>query len=112
MEIPMATPAREYSLDYYLLEHMKYGGIDRENLADLVSIVVSLKNKYGISPFAALPHGTPIPVGLTVRYQVEATTLPKLISIIHDTPRLNAVTVVPRGIPSAAQYEVRITLGG
>src|SRR5260370_28422080 len=88
------------------------GGIVVEILAVLVGTVVSLKNKYGISPFAALPHGTPIPVGLTVRYQVEATTLPKLISIIHDTPRLNAVTVVPRGIPSAAQYEVRITLGG
>jgi len=57
-------------------------------------------------------HGTPIPVGLVLRYQVEATMLPKLINIIHDTPRLNALTVVPRGIPAAAQYEVRITLGG
>src|SRR5882762_5467987 len=84
----MATPAREYSLEYYLLEYMKYGGIDRENLSDLVSIVASLKNKYGITPFAALPHGSPIPVGLTLRYQVEATTLTKLINIIHDTPRL------------------------
>lgn len=108
----MATPAREYSLEYYLLEHMKYGGIDRENLADLVSIVVSLKNKYGITPFAALPHGTPVPVGLTVRYQVESIMLPKLINIIYDTPRLNSLTVVPRGIPAAAQFEVRITLGG
>ncbi|HKV63286.1 MAG TPA: hypothetical protein VJO16_15345 [Candidatus Acidoferrum sp.] len=108
----MATPAREYSLEYYLLEHMKYGGIDRENLADLVSIVVSLKNKYGIAPFASLPHGAPVPVGLTLRYQVEATTLPKLINIIHDTPRLNSLTVVPRGIPAAATFEVRITLGG
>jgi hypothetical protein len=108
----MATPAREYSLEYYLLEHMRYSGIDRENLGDLVSIVVSLKNKYGITPFAALPHGSPIPVGLTLRYQVEATTLTKLINIIHDTPRLNSLTVVPRGIPAAAQFEVRITLGG
>ena len=108
----MATPAREYSLDHYLLEHMKYGGIDRENLADLVSIVVSLKNKYGISPFAALPHGTPVPDGLTVRYQIESTTLSKLTNIIHDTPRLSAITVIPRGIPAAAQFEVRITLGG
>ena len=108
----MATPAREYSLDHYLMEHMKYGGIDRENLADLVSIVVSLKNKYGISPFAAIPHGNPVPDGLTVRYQVESTMLNKLTNIIHDTPRLNAVTVVPRGIPAASQFEVRITLGG
>ena len=72
----------------------------------------TVRQIYGISPFAALPQGTPIPVGLTVRYQVEATTLPKLINIIHDALRPNAVTVVPRGIPAAAQYEVRITLGG
>jgi hypothetical protein len=108
----MATPAREYSLEHYLLEHMKYCGIDRENLADLVSIVVSLKNKYGFTPFAALPHGAPVPDGLTVSYHIESITLNKLTNIIHDTPRLNSLTVVPRGIPAAAQFEVHITLGG
>jgi hypothetical protein len=30
---------------------MKYSGIDPANLADLVAIAVSLKNKYGIMPF-------------------------------------------------------------
>ncbi len=107
----MATPSREYSLEHYLLERMKYCGIDRDNLADLASIVVSLRNKYGITPFAALPHGAPVPDGLTVCYQIESTTLNKLTNIIHDTPRLNSLTVVPRGIP-AAQFEVQITLGG
>jgi hypothetical protein len=49
----MASPGREYSLDHHLLEHMKFSGIDRDNLNDLITIVVSLKNKYGIVPLAA-----------------------------------------------------------
>jgi len=35
----MATPAVNVHSNTILLEYMKYGGIDRENLADLVSIV-------------------------------------------------------------------------
>jgi hypothetical protein len=54
----MATPGREYSLDHHLLEHLKFSGIERENLADLIAIVVSLKTKYGIVPFAAAAEGS------------------------------------------------------
>jgi hypothetical protein len=39
----MATTVREFSLDYYLHDRMKYSGLDKENLADLVSIIISLK---------------------------------------------------------------------
>ena len=60
----MATPGREFSLDYHLLERLKYSGIDAENLADLVAIAVSLKNKYGIVPFAAIAQGHPVPDAL------------------------------------------------
>lgn len=55
----MATTVREYSLDYYLLDRMKFCGIERENLEDLVSIVAGSKNKYGIAPFAVTPIGHP-----------------------------------------------------
>ena len=41
----MVSPAREYSLERHLLEHLKFGGMQKENLADLVNIVASLKNK-------------------------------------------------------------------
>jgi hypothetical protein len=108
----MSTPGREYSLDHHLLEHLKYCGIDRENLADLVSIVVSLKNKYGVVPFAVAAQGSPVANALTVRYVMESLTLNKLMNILLDTPRLSALTIWPRGIPRSAQFEVHITLGG
>ena len=108
----MATPGREYSLDHHLLECMKYSGIDPQNLADLVTIAVSLKNKYGIMPFSAASQGVPVPNALTLRYFLEGITVNKIVSIVLDIPRLSALTIMPRGIPRTAQFEVAITLGG
>jgi hypothetical protein len=108
----MATAGREISLDHNLLEHMKFSGMDRENLADLVSIIVSLKNKYGLMPFAAAAEGHPVPDALAVRYIVDTLTLNKVMSILMDTPRLNTLMLAPRGIPKTGQYEVVVTLGG
>jgi hypothetical protein len=91
---------------------MKYSGIDAQNLADLVAIAVSLKNKYGIMPFSAFAQGLPIPNALTVRYFREGITVNKIVNIVLDIPRLSALTIMPRGIPRTAQFEVAITLGG
>jgi hypothetical protein len=108
----MAVPIRQFSLDHDLLQRMKFSGLDKDNLTDLVSIVVSLKNKYGITPFSATPKGHPVSDGLTVRYLMEGTTLNKMMNILLDTPRLSMITVLPRGIPNPVQFEVNISLGG
>ena len=108
----MATASREYSLDHYLLERMKFSGMERENLADLVSIVVSLKNKYGLMPFMAYAEGHPIPNALVIRYIMDTLSLNKIMNILVDTPRLLTVTLSPRGIPKSGQYEVTLALGG
>jgi hypothetical protein len=107
----MATTVREYSLDYYLFDRMRFSGIERENLEDLVGIVTSLKNKYGIVPFAVTPQGHPVPNTMTARYVVETTTLNKIINILLDTPRLQQMCILPRGIPRSNQFEVHLTLG-
>jgi hypothetical protein len=106
------TTVREFSLDYYLLDRMRFSGIDQENLADLVSIVASLKNKYGIAPFAASANGQPVPNGMTARYVIDSITLNKIMNVLLDTPRLLSVTIFPRGIPKIGQFELHITLGG
>ena len=108
----MATPARMFSLDHHLLERMRYSGIEKENLADLVSIVVSLKNKYGIIPFTTGPTGLPVPNAMTASYIMDSLMMNKLMNVLLDTPRLAAMNIVPRGIPRAGQFEVTITLGG
>jgi hypothetical protein len=108
----MPSPGREYSLDHHLMEHMKFSGIERQNLTDLVSIVVSLKNKYGIAPLAAAAQGYPVPNALTVSYVMESIALNKIINVLLDIPRLRAITILPLGVPKSAQFDVDITLGG
>ena len=108
----MATTVREFSLDYYLLDRMKFSGLEKENLSDLISIVISLKNKYSIVPFAIAAHCDPVPNGVVVNYLIDAITINKLLNVLLDTPRLMDVTVIPRGIPRSPHYEIKITLGG
>lgn len=108
----MATTVREYSLDYYLFDRLRFSGIERENLEDLVSIVTSLKNKYGIVPFAVTPQGQPVPNGLAARYLVESITLNKIMNVLLDTPRLQQMCILPRGVPKSNQFELNVTLGG
>ena len=45
-------------------------------------------------------------------YAMESITLNKIASVVLDIPTLSALTIMPRGIPKSAQFEVEITLGG
>jgi hypothetical protein len=92
----MASSVRDIqSVDQQMLEHLKYRGIAPENLADLVGLFVSLKNKYGLRPYAE-----------TASYTVDAIALNKLTNVSLDTPRLKRVTISPRGILNSKQHEV------
>lgn len=110
----MATPVREciYSVDQQMMEQLKYSGIDHENLSDLVALFVSLKNKYGLIPFAMAAESLPVPNAVTARYIVDSLTLNKVTNALFDTPRLNRVAIYPRGIIKSGQYELTVTLGG
>jgi hypothetical protein len=96
----MASPAQELTLDRRLLEPLKFSGITPENLADLVSIIVSFKNKYGILPFATAAEGQPVPDKRTACYVLESITLNKVRNVLLDTPRLSKVTLCRAEFPS------------
>jgi hypothetical protein len=107
----MVSPAREYSLEQQLLERLKFSGMQKENLTDLVNIITSLKNKYSIVPFAVAVHGEPVPNALTACYLMDRLLLNKLMNLLLDTPRLASVLVVPHGFPEATQFELKVTVG-
>ena len=107
----MVSPAREYSLEQHLLERLRFSGMQKENLTDLVSIVATLKNKYSIVPFAVTVQGEPVPNALTARYLMDPLLLNKLMNLLLDTPRLASVLVVPHGFPKATQFELNVTVG-
>jgi hypothetical protein len=94
------------------MDRLKYSGLDKENLADLVSIIISVKNKYGIVPYALAAHGQPIPTGAVATYLIDSLGLNKMLSVLMDTPRLESVTIVPRGIPRSRHFEMQMVIGG
>jgi hypothetical protein len=108
----MATPATQLSLEHQLLERLRFSGMDRDNLADLVTIAVGLRNKYGFSPVGVTAVGTPVPDRIVIRYLIEGIIVSKLSNILLDTPRLATVNIRPHGLPLVSKFEVSITLGG
>lgn len=107
----MVTAVREFSLEHHLLDRLRHCAMERENLSDLISIIASLKNKYGIQPFTVVAAGAPIPTVLIARYTLQATMLNKLMNVLLDTPRLAELAVKPQGYPRATQFELVLTLG-
>jgi hypothetical protein len=59
----LAWPALDANIPSII---MKFSGIERQKLTGLISIVVSLKNKYGIVPLAVAARGYPVPNTMTV----------------------------------------------
>ncbi len=67
----MVTTVREFSLEHYLLDRLRHCAMERENLSDLISIIASLRNKYGIQPFTVAAAGAPIQplLSLAIRFR-------------------------------------------
>jgi hypothetical protein len=84
-----------------LLEHLKYSGIDPQNLTDLVNIAVSLRDTYGIMPLDAVAKRHPIPNAVPVSYAMDSITINKTANVVLDIPRPSDLTII-----------VDITLGG
>jgi len=57
----MVTAVRDFSLEQHLVDRLRYCGMERENLSDLISITASLKNKYGIQLFTVSAFGGSVP---------------------------------------------------
>jgi hypothetical protein len=85
--------------------------MDRENLADLANIIVSLRNKYGIQPFSVSRSSRPAPTEPTVRCLLKSAMLNKLMNLLLDTPRLSEMSVHAYGYPRPTEFELVLTFG-
>ena len=107
----MVTAVHEFTLEHHLVARLRFSGMDRENLSDLISILASLKNKYGIQPLNVAAAGVPVNTQLVARYMLQSTMLNKLMNLLLDTPRLVELGVRPCGYPRPTQFELTITIG-
>lgn len=100
------------SIEQQMFDRLKFSGLESDNLADLISLLVGIKNKYGLVPFDLAAENYPIPNALTARYLVDSITLAKITNFVLDTPRLHHLTLSPRGLIKSGQFELALTLGG
>jgi len=104
--------ARGQTIEQELLKLLRHGGLDRENLANLVKIVAGFNEK-GLQHIKVFPKGIP-PVyhGLEVRSLVQGTDrLSSVLSAILSEIQVNSVLVFPYGVPVFDAAEVVVGLG-
>jgi hypothetical protein len=106
------TNKRTDSLEKELIHALRFSGLDKENLNELVRIVVGL-NDEGLEQMRVFPKGQPpIVDGLQVQAVVDKEQLTTILNqIITNTPRLRGVTIFPYGIPNAEVFQVNVELG-
>jgi hypothetical protein len=106
------TNKRTDSLEKELIHALRFSGLDKENLNELVRIVVGL-NDEGLEQMRVFPKGQPpIVDGLQVQAVVDKEQLTTILNqIITNTPRLRGVTIFPYGIPNVEVFQVNLELG-
>jgi hypothetical protein len=99
------------AVEQELLKLLQYGGLDKNNLANLVKIVAGFTGK-GLSQLKVFPKGIP-PVyeGLELKSIVPANELSRILGIILAEAQVNSVIVFPYGIPAYDVAEIVVGLG-
>lgn len=99
------------SFEEALMRELRFGGIDKENLKELVGIVAGIQ-KAGLKGVKVFPKGIPVPDGLRVSGILDtgkANTF--LAEVLMKTPRFGGIRVFPYGIPWPEIFGIRIDLG-
>ena len=95
------------SIDKELLTALKYSGLDKSNLTQLVKIVSGF-NKRGIKPTKVFPYGIPYPDGVRVTASLTADRLTAILDVLKGVPRIERIRVFPKGIPFPDIFDVEI----
>lgn len=101
---------RGESIEEALMHELRFGGIDKDNLSELVGIVAGIQ-KGGVKAIKVFPKGIPYPNGLQVSGIMDAAQFSNLAQVLAKTPRLGIVEVFPHGIPWPDIFKVNINIG-
>src|SRR5438552_1496325 len=97
------------SLEKELLRVLRFGGLDKENLNELVRIVVDL-HRGGLEQLRVFPKGQPPIVDeLQVQAMIDIGRLSTILNrILTETPRLRSVAAFPYGIPKPEVFQINV----
>jgi hypothetical protein len=99
------------AVEQQLLNILRFGGLDKDNLASLVKIVAGFSEK-GLNHFKVFPKGIP-PVyeSLEIRSVVQASQLNAILGTILQDPQVSSVALFPYGIPAYDTAGLVVGLG-
>ena len=99
------------SIEEVLMQELRFGGLDQENLQELVGIVAGIQ-RGGLKSFKVFPKGIPRPDSLVVSGIVEAGEVHSVLGqILTQTPRLVRVDSFPLGTPFPEFFRLNIDIG-
>jgi hypothetical protein len=99
----------EAGIEQHLLDALKYGGLDKENLAELVKIAGRIPAT-GAKVIKGFPYGIPYPDGVVLHTMADATSLGRLVHLLTELPRVAGVEIFPKGIPRPDVFLTNIQL--
>jgi hypothetical protein len=109
MNEPHAQTSR--SIEEALMQELRFGGLDQENLKEMVGIVAGIQ-KRGLKGLKAFPKGIPRPDSLSVAGVVDAGEVHRFLGeILAQTPRFSRVELFPYGIPFPELFRINIDIG-
>jgi hypothetical protein len=108
----MSDEKAKGSIEDALMRELRFGGLDKDNLKELVGIAAGL-HKAGLNRIKAFPKGIPPVVdSIGVTGVLDAAKLAEALNILlTKTPRLAGVELFPLGIPFPEVFEVHVVLG-
>ena len=100
------------ALEKELLRDLRFAGMEKENLSELVAMVASWQSE-GFRHMKAFPLGTPVPPdGLEIRGILDQQRLATLLQkILLESPRLTGVELFPYGTPFPEIFGIAVRLG-
>jgi len=111
MSDKQGSASPQVSIEDTLMHELRFGGIDHENLKEMVGIVAGLQ-KAGLRRLKVFPKGIIAPDSLRVSGTIDAGDATAFLSqILVKTPRLGGVVVFPYGIPWPEIFKVNVDIG-
>ena len=99
------------SIEEALMQELRFGGIDQDNLKELVGIVAGIQ-RGGLKRFKVFPKGIPRPDSLGLSGIVDAGEVHRFLGeILTKTPRLSRLDLFPYGIPWPEIFRVNMDIG-
>ena len=100
------------SIEEALMDQLRYGGFDKQNLAELVKLASGI-HKAGLGKLRGFPLGQPPVIdGLRISGDISFDAVGSLLKeILPKMPRVSGLRIFPKGIPWPELYRVDIDLG-